>query len=163
MSETVESYPRTIYEAMLDAECYATSHALHIRLWRRVRTLLRFVNALAGSAAFGGWVANQPEFAGVAGLVLAIATAIDQAIEPAEKIAAHRVAGQRYTDLRRDSMLAKMELDAFDARLEEIKAGDEAGIQSLLVRACNMVLMGAGRTECLIKETLFQRFVSFFS
>ena len=157
------TYERTLYEARLDAECYATSHGLHLRLWRRFRLFSRIVNGFAGSAAFGGWVAAEPQLAGLAGLVLALATAIDQAIDPSEKIALHKMAAQRYADLRKDSLSGEISLSEFDRRLESIKAEDEAGIQALLVRSCNMVLRAAGREDHLIKETRLQRFIAFFA
>lgn len=161
MSTTeTRTYERTLYEARLDAECYATCHELHVRLWRRFRLLMRMINGFAGSAAFGGWVAAKPELAGAAGLVLALATAIDQAIDPSEKIAMHKMAAQRYAELRRESLAGSMQLVEFDQSLEQIKAEDEAGIQALLVRACNMVRRGAGRNDHLIEETRWQSFIA---
>lgn len=162
---TIETrtYERTIYEARLDAECYAVSHGLHARLWRRFRLLMRIINGFAGSTAFGGWLAAKPELAGISGLVLALATALDQALDPSEKIAMHRAAAQRYGDLRKSSLDGGLVLTEFDSRLEAIKADDEAGIDALLVRACNLVLRGAGRNDHLISETHWQRFVAFFA
>lgn len=157
------TYERTLYEARLDAECYATSHVLHVRMWRRFRLVARIISGFAGSAAFGGWLAAMPEMAGSAGLVLALVAALDQAIDPSDKIAAHKVAAQRYADLRKNSLDGQMALAEFDGHLEQIKAEDDAGIQALLIRACNMVLRGAGRNDYLIQETRLQRFIAFFA
>ena len=162
--QTEQTYPRTLYEARLDAECYAVSHELHARLWRRFRTLLRLVQGFAGSTAFGGWLATRPDVAGASGLLVALLTAIDQAVDPSERIALHRVAAQRYQELRRDSISrVEMGLNEFDARLEAIKADDEAGIDALLVRAYNRVLIAAGRRDFCQPETRWQRFVAFFA
>lgn len=156
-------YERTLYEARLDAECYSTSHGLHARLWRRFRLVMRIVNGFAGSAAFGGWIAAKPELAGVAGLVLALMVALDQGLDPSEKIAMHKIAAQRYAELRTASLDGSTCLAEFDSKFERIKAEDEAGIDALLVRACNLVLKAAGRSDHLIKETRLQRLIAFFA
>ena len=159
-----KTYERTMYEARLDAECYAVSHDLHARFWRRVRLVIRIVIGFMGSAAFGGWLAIRPDVAGIAGLAVALLTAVDQALEPSDKIAMHRVASGRYIDLKRDSIADdRMTLQEFDAKLEAIKAEDEAGIDALLVRAFNRVVQAAGRPDCQIAETGWQRFVAFFA
>lgn len=162
--QTESSYPRTLYEARLDAECYAVSHELHARLWRRFRTAFRLVQCFFGSTAFGGWLATRPDVAGTSGLVLALLVAVDQAIDPSEKIARHRLAAQRYQELRRDAIAcADMPLAEFDARLEAIKADDEAGIDALLVHAFNRVVVAAGRRDHCLPESTWQRFVAFFA
>lgn len=159
-----QTYPRTLYEARLDAECYAVSHELHARLWRRFRTLLRLAQGFGGSTAFGGWLATSPDVAGVSGLVLALLVAVDQAIEPSEKIARHRVAAQRYLELKRDAVAnPDMVLSAFDARFEALKAEDEAGIDALLVMACNRVIAASGRPGFALPESRWTRFVAFFA
>jgi len=159
-----KTYERTLYEARLDAECYAVSHDLHARLWRRVRLANRIIIGFMGSAAFGGWLAIRPDIAGIAGLAVALMTAIDQAFEPSDKIATHRAASRQYIDLKRESIAnSQMTLNAFDAALESIKSGDEAGIDALMTRAFNRVVVAAGRPECCIHESFGQRFVSFFA
>jgi hypothetical protein len=157
-----QTYPRSLYEARLDAECYAVSHELHARLWRRFRTLTRLCVGFSGSAAFGGWVATRADIAGMAGIALAFLAALDQAIDPSDKIARHRAMAQRYQELKR-AAAAGMELALFDARLDAIKAEDEAGIDALLTRAFNRVVVAAGRPEFKLAESTWHRFVAFFA
>lgn len=160
---TTTDYPRTLYEARLDAECYAVSHELHARLFRRLRTVLRVAFGFAGSAAFGGWLATRPDVAGAASLVVAALVALDQALDLSEKIAGHRVQTQRYAGLRRDSLAGDMTLAEFDQRLEQIKAEDEAGFDALLVRAFNRVVRAAGQPAFQRPETWPQRMLAFFA
>lgn len=158
------TYARSLYEARLDAECYAVSHNLHARMWRRFRMALRIIAGFSGSAAFGGWLATKPEISGIAGLLVAMLTAIDQAIEPTDKIAAHIMAAQRYISLKSDSIAnARMTIEEFDARLESIKADDAAGIDALLTRAFNRVVRSVGRSDYQVHESLWCRFVAFFA
>ncbi len=153
----------THYEARLDAEAYAVSHELHARLFRRFRLVVRIAVGVSGSTAFGGWLAASPSVAGVSGLVLALLVALDQAVDPSEKIVRHRVAAQRYAELRRESMRREMTVPEFDERLEAVKADDEAGIDALLTRAFNRVVAAAGRKDHAVRETCWQRFVAFFA
>lgn len=158
------NYPRTLYEARLDAECYAVGHELHARLWRRFRTFMRFVAGLSGTAAFGGWLATRPEVAGLAGLAIGVLTALDQAIDPSEKIARHRMTAQRYHELKRDAVAhPAMPLHEFDARLEAIKSEDEAGIDALMLRAFNRVVAASGQTAYGLPESRLCRFIAFFA
>lgn len=155
-------YPRTLYEARLDAECYAVSHELHARLFRRFRMWVRIAVTLSGTAAFGGWLAVRPDVAGIAALVVAVLVAIEQTIDPSDKIARHHISKQRYAGLRRESLRQEMTLAEFDERLEEIKAEDEAGIDALLVCAFNRVVHATGQHAFKVEKSLMQRFVSFF-
>lgn len=158
-----QTYSRSLYEARLDAECYAVSHDLHARLWRRFRVLIRLLVGFSGSAAFGGWLATRPDISGLAGLVLAFLAALDQAIDPADKIARHRAMAQRYLDLKRESTSGAMPLAEFDARLDGIKAEDEAGIDALLLHAYNRVVVSAGRPDYRLHESRWQRLIAFFA
>lgn len=163
MSAPVSDYPRTLYEARLDAECYCVSHELHARLFRRMRTLVRVVLGVCGSAAFGGWLATRPDVAGVSGLVVAALIALEQAVDFSEKVARHRAQARRYAALRQASISRDMALAEFDVQLEQIKADDEAGLDALLVRAFNRVVSGAGRGAYMLPETRLQRLVAFFA
>ncbi len=163
MSAATNDYPRSIYEARLDAECYAVSHELHARLFRRMRTAVRVVVGVCGSAAFGGWLATRPDVAGLSGLVVATLIAVEQAMDFSEKVARHRVQAQRYSALRQESIKRDMGLAEFDAQLEQVKAEDEAGLDALLVRAFNRVVSGAGRGAYKLPETRWQRLVAFLA
>lgn len=163
METKPDSYERTLYEARLDAEAYAVAHELHARLYRRARTLARVLITVSGSAAFGGWLATRPDVAGVAGLVIAVLVALEQALDLSERIARHRIQAQRYADLRRESHRRDMTVSEFDDLLESIKGADEAGLDALLVRAFNRVVIAAGRPAYQQPESRWHRFVAFFA
>ena len=55
------------------------------RLWGRLAALLKAVEFLGGSSAFGGYLAGHAAVAGYAGLVVAAAAAINYSVDPREK------------------------------------------------------------------------------
>jgi hypothetical protein len=158
-----QSYERSLYEARLDAECYAVSHELHARLWRRFRTLTRLLVGFTATGAVAGWLATRPDIAGMSALGIAFLAALDQAIDPSDKIARHRLMAQRYIELKRKAIAVEMAVAEFDSALEAIKAEDEAGLDALLVRAFNRVVVSAGRPDFRLPESIWQRFVAFFA
>lgn len=154
MTETT-NYPRSLYEARLDAEFFANFHSRHVRYWRKLRGITRFLTALAGSAAAMSWLSDKPVYAGAAGILLAAMVALDQATEPADQLARHREMMRRYRCLLADPT---DDLSTFDARLQALHADiDAPGFDGLRVPAFNDVVMAAGRREHALPMTAWNR------
>lgn len=72
---------------------------LNARLYEHMRTVLRFITIVAGSSAFAAFLAGRPEIVLIVGVLLALLTAIDVTLAPAERAARFAMAAERYGDL----------------------------------------------------------------
>lgn len=135
-------------------------NAANERFYRRLRLMFDTASIVMGSAAFGGWLADKPSLIAWAGFTVAIVSALNQIVSPAESAARHNEAYRAFTDL--DSRAKKMDQEEIGAEIARIRAGTPWGIDALGVTAFNRCLTANGYTEGLLPVSAWQRAVALF-
>jgi len=136
-------------------------NAANERLYRRLRLIFDTLSIVTGSAAFGGWLADKPGLIAWAGLAIALISAVNQIISPAEAAAKHNEAYRAFTDL--NARAENMTTAEIGVEIARIRAGAPWGVDALGNVAFNRCLTANGYTEGLLPVSGWQRMVSFFS
>lgn len=150
------SYPeRTKEEALREVKYQERLHALHCRLYKRLRALLTLISLATGSAAIATSLQAMPAGLIVAGWIVALASIIDAVGNFADKAASHRV-------WRRDAaaLLSRsegMSLASIDSELAALVAEVDDEIESLRAVAWNDVLKSRGLESAMRPETAPER------
>lgn len=141
--------------------CYGARYALRQRrFFARLQGAFSAINLLAGSAAFGGWLAKQPELAGVAGLLIAVVAVLDHIVKAGMHAADAQRAHKTFSALLARARAGEDAL-ALERDLAEAQAEDSPEIEALRMPAWNDVLLQMGyEVERCEPLTLRQRLVS---
>ena len=137
---------------------YGARYALRqARFFSRLQGAFTAINLLAGSAAFGGWLARQPELAGAAGLVIAVLAVLDHVVRAGAHAADARHAHGAFT-----ALLARLrcgeEATALEGALADLQGQAGPEVESLRIPAWNDVLLEMGhQPDQLDALTLRQR------
>jgi hypothetical protein len=148
---------RTAHDIEFDLR-YGARYALRQRrFFARLQGVFSAINLLSGSAAFGGWLVEQPELAGVAGLVVAVVTVLDHVIKAGEHATAAQHAHKAFAVLLA-RLRAGEDADALDRALIELQGEDGPELELLRIPAWNDALleMGYDQAQC-DRLTLRQR------
>lgn len=149
---------RTHYEAMGDISYNCRYFLLQQRFFGKLAGTFRFISIVSGSTAFAGFVSVSPELSGGAGVVVAVVTALDIIINPGQKAYACNEVMRRYRELERQAK--KLDLDALEERLVELRAMEVPSIEALRVPAYNDSCTERGRTDELLPVKWWHRFAA---
>jgi len=115
---------------------------LNVRFYRRLDGLIATLNLVLGSAAAATLIAKLPGLAGWSGLAIAVLSAIQKTVNPADKAlkcAEHRA---KYGDLA--GRAAEMSLAGVDKELRALQATGPDTIAALAIPAYNANLRSNG-------------------
>lgn len=133
-------------------------NAANERLYRRLRLIFDTLSIVSGSAAFGGWLADKPSMIAWAGLAIAITSAVNQIVSPAEAAAKHNEAYRAFTDL--NARAENLSMAEIGAEIAKIRAGSPWGVDALGTTAFNRCLTANGYTEGFLPVSSWQRLIS---
>lgn len=159
MTEKTPTNDRTRYQIELEIRYGMRLDELHRRFYARLGSALTFALLLAGSAAFGGFVAAQPAFAGAAGLAVAVLTLIEVVLRPSERAAYASALARQFGALRASA--AELTTDDLERRLAVLQCEALPGeIDALRSVAMNDVLREHGHDDELLAPSRWQRVIA---
>jgi len=158
-SLTIQGYPRTRSEALLDVGFGATYNELNSRIYRRAHNWLSFAQAVLGSAAFAFIWAKDVTLSGYAGLAIAVLVGLDVSFDLSGRAAKFEAHARRYKELLRAApRLGDAELDDMLRALQaEVQDGE---IKTLELPAYNRNLLAQGRPDAVVPTSRWQRSIA---
>jgi hypothetical protein len=120
---------RTVDDALFDIR-YAREYGelLH-RFYLRVAGTFTFLEIIAGTTAFGAWLAQYPSFAAGSGLAITALAILNHVISPSEKAWKAEAMTTRYTEL--DKKAKTLSLDDLENELKTLQNESKLEVQSL--------------------------------
>ncbi len=159
MTESTQRNERTRYQIELEIRYGMRLDELHRRFYARLASALTFALLLAGSAAFGGYIAALPELAGAAGLVVAALTLAEVVLRPGERGAYASALARQFGVLR--ATAGELTIDDLSRRLSELQCETLPGeIEALRGVAMNDVLREHGHSDELLALSRWQRVIA---
>lgn len=146
---------RNVGEAILDVLYGIRFNDLNVRFYRRLDGLLASLNLILGSAAAVTLLSKQPEIAGWSGLLVAIVSAIDKTMKPADK--ALRCAEHRAKFGALAARAHDMNLADIDRELRVLQACGPDTIEALAIPAFNDNLRSNGHYDDIVKVPFLGR------
>ena len=157
-----EHKPRNKDEAILDCKYGRCFNDLNARLYRRMGSAFSVVNLIGGSAAFTAAISGSSAVITViAALAILFVTVLDHEIRPGEKSILCENQRQRFGELLARS--ANLSHEDLDRELHMLQSTGPSTIDTLSVPAFNQNLITNGYANCVLKESRWQRFVSFLA
>lgn len=135
------------YTIALDIRYGMCYNHMQARLLSRLDKCLKITEVLLGSTAFVSFINGRAEFAGIAGLLLAIITAVKFAVDFGELAEQAQTQRRRFADLL--LIADSLPLDPLRGQLMAVQSGDAPAIESLRLPAYNRNLVEQGRAECV--------------
>jgi hypothetical protein len=120
---------RPLYQIDGDLSYSMRLWELHWRFWQRLSVVLTLVSLIGGAGAVASVVRASPTIATVAGVILAIVSAVSHALAPATRIAEGKERYRAYATLRAKS--AGMDASSLDAELRSLEVSDYPTMDSL--------------------------------
>lgn len=138
--------------------CYGVCYnKLQSRLLSRVERVFKLVEVFLGSMAFVSFMSDRAEFAGIAGLALAIINAFKFAVDFGALASKADVQIRRFSDL---SLISEnLSISDLRRQLKVVQSGDAPVIESLRLPAYNLNLIEHGRDDCIVPLSWRERFM----
>jgi hypothetical protein len=153
--------PRTKEEAARQVNYSIRLHALHKRLYDRIRVVLAIVQLLASSAVVVEAIANKPWAVTSFGVIVATLGFLDIAYDFAEHAANHGVWRREFSELA--ARMGGLTLEELDSELARIEGDAEVDFESLRTIAWNDTLRTFGVEGAMRPESRTQKFVRFMA
>lgn len=128
---------RTQADAVADVRFGITYGSLNERFWQRLDTTLNLTQVLFGALALTGALAAMGPLAGVAGVVLAVVSALQLTLQPGRRSIDFRDARRAFHALNAKAW--QMPLHELDAALEELRMNAPNGLAALNRPALHML------------------------
>lgn len=132
---------RTLGHAVAEVRFGIEYGVLNERFWQHADTALNWVQVMAGALAVAGFVTGGPMLA-AAGLVLAVVSGTQIALQPARRAFAFREARAGWHDLNKRAW--QMSLHELDCALEDLRKTAPVGLHALKQPAHNAVARREG-------------------
>lgn len=136
---------RTQAQAVAEVRYAIEYGAMNERLWQRLDTALNLTQATAGALALAGAMATQGRAAAVAGVVLAIVSALQLTLQPTRRSVAFRDVRLGLHDLAKRAW--QLPLAELDAALEDVRKTAPQGLAALGRPAFNAVQRQHGHAD----------------
>jgi hypothetical protein len=126
------------------------------RLYRRAACVFLVLSLLGGSAILVNLQAKFPDWVTVvAGAVMALFTALNVAVRPAEKAASNELDAKRYAKLRSEAR--NMNTEQLQQALDKARETDAPEVEPLRDVAFNDVVTEYGRPDAVVPLQLNQK------
>lgn len=150
-------YPRTIYEAKLDACYYALLYTLHERLFARVDKGSKLIELIAGSGGFYAVTVGHDGLTKVFTLLVAIVALTSLVFDFAGRARETHNAMTRYMALLANS--DEMTVEGFDKELARIAIDTPTVIDGLRKPAFNQNVISHGRQSYALLLNGWEKFL----
>ena len=149
------------WNAVLEVRYGIHYNAANERLYRRLRLIFDALQIVCGGAAFAAWAASKPEMSAFAGLFIALISALNLLVSPAEMATRFNEVYRAFTEL--DAVSLEMSEPDIRKAIAKIRSGAPWGVDALGNIAFNRCLAANGYSEGFLETTPWSRFVAFIS
>ncbi|QSQ38909.1 hypothetical protein [Xanthomonas translucens] len=150
-------YPRSIYEAKMDAYYYARLHVLHERLYSRLDKLGKLIELVSGSGAFYAVCMAYETLTQTFALIVAFIALASLVFDPAGRARVMRDGVRNYMEVVAMCSDEAVSLSAVDKRLAEIGVDAPTVIDGLRRPAYNQNLASHGRDGYMVALSRYER------
>lgn len=148
-------HERTLGVAVSEVRFGIQYGLLNERFWQHLDTGLNLAQIGAGALALAGAFTEGTVLTSVAGVAIAIVSALQLTLQPTRRSVAFRDARAKFHDLHARAW--DMTLREVDIELERLRRDAPVGMRALLVPAQNIVHRQLGAEDVLLPLTLGQR------
>jgi hypothetical protein len=152
---------RTKYEAELDVKYGWRYNEMNARFQRRLDFIFGFIGLFGGSGAFIAAIGEYKTLGIVAGAMVAAVAVIERLTHPVEYSIAHDTLKEKYAELL--VRLPEMPLADIEKELKQLQAKSPCGLTTLAIPAYNANVLSNGRSDYVIKENAWQKFIALLS
>lgn len=146
---------RTLAVAVSEVRFGIQYGLLNERYWQHLDTALNLLQIGAGALALAGALAQGALATSIAGVMIAVVSALQLSLQPTRRSVAFRDARARFHDLHARAW--GLTLRELDAELEALRRDAPVGMRALLLPAQNIVHQQIGAQDVVLPLTWGQR------